>query len=63
MVLDVRELECAYGTVRVLSGISFQLESGTILGIAGEGCHSDGEWADLDCIQAYSEMLAGVIKA
>ena len=34
-----------------------------ILGIAGEGCHSDGEWSDLDCIQAYSEMLAGFIKA
>ena len=35
-VLDVRELECAYGSVRVLSGISFQLGSGSILGIAGE---------------------------
>ena len=36
IVLDVRELECAYGNVRVLSGISFQLRSGSILGIAGE---------------------------
>lgn len=34
-----------------------------VLGIEGEGCHSDGEWADLDCIRDYSEMLAGVIKA
>lgn len=34
-----------------------------VLGIEGEGCHSDGEWADLDCIRAYSEMLAGVIRA
>ena len=39
------------------------LKGAAILGIAGEGCHSDGEWADLDCIQAYSEMLAGFIKA
>lgn len=36
IVLDIRELECAYGSVRVLSGISFQLGSGSILGIAGE---------------------------
>ena len=34
-----------------------------VLGIAGEGCHSDGEWADLESIRLYSEMLAGVIKA
>ena len=35
-VLDVRELECAYGTVKVLSGISFQLEPGTILAYRGD---------------------------
>ena len=34
--LTVRDLECAYGSVRVLSGISFELEAGSILGIAGE---------------------------
>ena len=32
-----------------------------ILGIEGEGCHSDLEWADLDCIRGYSEMLAEFI--
>ena len=36
VILDVRELECAYGNVKVLSGISFQLASGSVLGIAGE---------------------------
>ena len=35
-VLNVTDLECAYGSVKVLSGISFQLKSGSILGIAGE---------------------------
>lgn len=35
-VLNVKDLECAYGTVKVLSGISFQLGAGSILGIAGE---------------------------
>ena len=29
-----------------------------VLGIAGEGCHSDVEWADLESIRLYSEMLA-----
>ena len=32
--LTVRDLECAYGSVRVLSGISFELEAGSILGFA-----------------------------
>ena len=36
IALDVKDLECAYGSVKVLSGITFQLESGSILGIAGE---------------------------
>ena len=36
IALDVKNLECAYGSVKVLSGITFQLESGSILGIAGE---------------------------
>ena len=34
--LNIKDLECAYGSVKVLSGISFALESGSILGIAGE---------------------------
>ena len=35
-ILNVKDLECAYGSVKVLSGISFQLGPGSILGIAGE---------------------------
>ena len=36
ILLKVENLECAYGNVRVLSGISFALGSGSVLGIAGE---------------------------
>ena len=35
-LLRVEDLECAYGSVRVLSGVSFALKAGKILGIAGE---------------------------
>lgn len=35
-VLNVKDLECAYGSVKVLSGITFSLGPGSILGIAGE---------------------------
>ena len=35
-ILNVKDLECAYGSVKVLSDISFQLGAGSILGIAGE---------------------------
>ena len=35
-LLRVEDLECAYGSVRVLSGVSFALKAGEILGIAGE---------------------------
>ena len=31
-----------------------------IIGIEGEGCHSDSEWADLESIRLYSEMLAAL---
>ena len=34
--LDVRDLECAYGSVKVLSGVTFRLEPGKILGVIGE---------------------------
>jgi ribose transport system ATP-binding protein len=36
LLLNIQDLSCAYGSVKVLSGISFQLTSGSILGIAGE---------------------------
>ena len=35
-LLKVEDLECAYGSVRVLSGVSFALKAGEVLGIAGE---------------------------
>ena len=35
-LLEVEDLECAYGSVRVLSHLSFSLNAGEILGIAGE---------------------------
>ena len=35
-LLRVEDLECAYGSVRVLSGVSFALKAGEVLGIAGE---------------------------
>lgn len=31
-----------------------------LLGIEGEGCHADVEWASLECIRLYSEMLAAL---
>ncbi|MBR2373681.1 MAG: sugar ABC transporter ATP-binding protein [Lentisphaeria bacterium] len=36
ILLKVENLGCAYGNVRVLSGISFALGAGSVLGIAGE---------------------------
>ena len=36
LLLNIQDLACAYGSVKVLSNISFQLGSGSILGIAGE---------------------------
>ncbi|MBO5791788.1 MAG: sugar ABC transporter ATP-binding protein [Lentisphaeria bacterium] len=59
-VLDVRELECAYGTVKVLSGISFQLEPGTILGIAGE--NGAGKSTLVKCICGLLKPAAGQIQ-
>ena len=59
-VLDVRELECAYGTVKVLSGISFQLEPGTILGIAGE--NGAGNSTLVKCICGLLKPAAGQIQ-
>ena len=36
LLLNIQGLACAYGPVKVLSNISFQLGAGSILGIAGE---------------------------
>lgn len=35
-LLDIRDLECAYGSVKVLTGITLQLAPGKVLGVIGE---------------------------
>ena len=60
IALDVKNLECAYGSVKVLSGITFQLESGSILGIAGE--NGAGKSTLVKSICGLLKPAAGKIK-
>jgi oligopeptide/dipeptide ABC transporter ATP-binding protein len=63
-LLEVRGLEVSFGPVRILRGISFDLEAGQTLGVVGEsGCgKSMTGFAIMGMLQRPGKITAGSIK-
>ena len=63
-ILEVRNLEVSFGPVRILRGVSFDLEQGQTLGVVGEsGCgKSMTGFAIMGMLQAPGKITNGSIK-
>jgi oligopeptide/dipeptide ABC transporter ATP-binding protein len=63
-VLEVRDLEVSFGDIRILRGVSFDLEAGETLGVVGEsGCgKSMTGFAIMGMLQPPGKITAGSIK-
>lgn len=63
-VLEVRDLEVAFGPARILRGVSFDLEAGQTLGVVGEsGCgKSMTAFAIMHMLQRPGRITKGSIK-
>lgn len=63
-VLEVRDLEVAFGSARILRGVSFDLEAGQTLGVVGEsGCgKSMTAFSIMHMLQRPGRITAGSIK-
>jgi len=63
-VLEVRDLEVSFGPVKILRGISFDLDAGETLGVVGEsGCgKSMTGFAVMGMLQRPGRISAGSIK-
>ena len=63
-VLEVRDLEVSFGSVKILRGVSFDLEAGQTLGVVGEsGCgKSMTGFAIMGMLQSPGRVSAGSIK-
>lgn len=63
-VLEVRDLEVSFGPIRILRGVSFDLEAGQTLGVVGEsGCgKSMTGFAVMGMLQSPGKVSAGSIK-
>lgn len=63
-VLEVRDLEVSFGNVKILRGVSFDLEAGSTLGVVGEsGCgKSMTGFAIMGMLQAPGKITKGSIK-
>jgi oligopeptide/dipeptide ABC transporter ATP-binding protein len=63
-VLEVRDLEVSFGPVKILRGISFDLEAGQTLGVVGEsGCgKSMTGFAVMGMLPSQGKVTAGSIK-
>lgn len=60
MALEISGLTKSFGPVKVLSGVSFSLEAGTILGLAGE--NGAGKSTLAKCISGQHQPSAGTIR-
>jgi oligopeptide/dipeptide ABC transporter ATP-binding protein len=63
-VLEVRDLEVAFGATKILRGVSFDLEEGQTLGVVGEsGCgKSMTGFAIMGMLQPPGKVVGGSIK-
>ncbi|HJP82183.1 MAG TPA: ATP-binding cassette domain-containing protein, partial [Fimbriimonadaceae bacterium] len=63
-VLEVRDLEVSFGPIKILRGVSFDLEAGQTLGVVGEsGCgKSMTGFAVMGMLQPPGKVTAGSIK-
>ena len=63
-VLEVRDLEVAFGHARILRGVSFDLEAGQTLGVVGEsGCgKSMTAFAIMHMLQRPGRITKGSIR-
>jgi oligopeptide transport system ATP-binding protein len=63
-VLEVRDLEVAFGPTKILRGVSFDLEAGQTLGVVGEsGCgKSQTGFAIMGMLQRPGKITGGSIK-
>lgn len=63
-LLEVRDLEVAFGSTKILRGVSFDLEAGKTLGVVGEsGCgKSMTGFAVMGMLQSPGKVTGGSIK-
>ena len=63
-LLEVRDLEVSFGSVKILRGVSFDLEAGKTLGVVGEsGCgKSMTGFAIMGMLQSPGRVSAGSIR-
>ncbi len=63
-ILEVRDLEVAFGPTKILRGVSFDLEAGQTLGVVGEsGCgKSQTGFAIMGMLQPPGRIVGGSIK-
>ncbi len=59
-ILSVRNLYCGYGSVEVLSDVSFDIEKGDYIGLAGP--NGAGKTSVVKSVLGLSEKFKGIIK-
>jgi zinc transport system ATP-binding protein len=59
-ILSVRNMYCGYGSVEVLSDVSFDIEKGDYIGLAGP--NGAGKTTLVKTVLGLSEKFKGIIK-
>jgi ABC-2 type transport system ATP-binding protein len=60
VVISVRDIRKAYGSVRAIDGVSFEVQAGEILGLVGP--NGAGKTTTLECIEGLRRADSGTIQ-